>query len=219
MQTVLFLLVLSMFGGGVNRGLAAISSTSISKAVGTIRDQVITSREVRLNSIVEWVLFSQKSEKTPAPNFDSELDRVLLEWVIFFEAKNFAVTEVKDAEVQNLEKTFLKNVSGSSYIKDWALLEATSVEIQGAIERKLKAKKLLDFKNRSSAVPISDAEALKYFQSNRGKFSGLSFDKVSDRIKVFLNQSNSEKRVQEWISVLQRKYQAKKLVGLPPSSN
>jgi hypothetical protein len=118
---------------------------------------------------------------------------------------------------QKLEQDVNRLIRGSEAAAGfWKKLEVTAEEKRHFIERKLRAKKLLQFRTQSSYVSVSDRDALNYYQQNKIKFGNSPFDKLKENIKSFLEQQNAEARLKDWLTILQKKYNVKHL-GLKPT--
>ena len=85
-------------------------------------------------------------------------------------------------------------------------------ELHELILRKLRSKKFVQFKSRASVVPVTDAEALQYFQKNRVRFGNAPFAKFRDSIKSLLAQDQASRRIREWFEILQKKYHVRRVV-------
>jgi hypothetical protein len=200
---------------------------SISRAVGEVGSHLVTSREVRINEAVAYVLSAQanqpiaigafKKQRLIAlsdPAFPSQVLKVLDEWTVFLEAG--AIGEVgrdtasNGVEVSRLAKLAMEGWKGNS---DWELLAPTLVEVRGIIERKLAAQALERLKSDTALVHITDAEALQYYKKNRLRFGNMPFENFKDNIKAALAKGQTERRLFEWRSVLRRKYRVRNFLG------
>ena len=186
--------------------IPAFSAVPLIRVLGETGDHVVTSREVELDIIVERVTYdrSQKGQ------FDAHLERVLMEWAVFKEAESFGVSDVDNREIRQTVDQFLKNVAKSKYASRWQQLEVKRQEIHKVIERKLRARRFIDFKVAASFVPVTDAEALSYYQKNRKEFGKASFAKVRGRVKELIRRERAQTRLQDWYKVLERKYDIKR---------
>lgn len=194
--------------------VAEIDDPSLSR-----RETKITSREVKMNAIVEEILFSSETVKDRITNiedskkFQGEIDRVLTEWVVFLESKSFSFSDIVDSEVSQSEKRFFAALSKSAFQKTWNQLEVQVRELPPLIRRKLKARKFLDFKNKASRVPVTEAEVKKHFETNKKKFGSVPFESVKDNIRTFLMQNQAQDRMKAWLEVLLRKYKARRILN------
>lgn len=188
-----------------------LANTVVSQTVGQAGDVVVTSREVTLSGMVAKALGETK--KSPLQmgdkGFKEEVNAVLLEVIVAKEADSFNVVEITDPMVSSglasVEKAYKNNVL-------WKKLEPTPEEIKDLVIRKIKAREFLNFKTNSLKTVISDQEARSYFERNRSKFSGHSFDTFQDNIKTMLSQRQLENRLKSWFEVIQRKYKVRNLL-------
>lgn len=191
------------------------SAALISKVVGSAGTRVVTLREVKINLIIDRLMDRAKSiQKIPEPGtegFDREIARVLLEWVVFLEAETFRDTQVLPAEIQDAEKLVFAGVTKGEIASIWSTLEVSTNELKALTSRKLLAKKFINFKTKSSLLPVTDAEALRYFESNHSKFGDAPFSQFRDNIKTLLSQQQADQRINEWFTILQRKYKIRSL--------
>lgn len=202
-------------------GSVAARAELVSTAVGLIREQVITSREVQIDRSLEAALPDGGSAAGPVTldphlkNLDSKafaqaVKDTLLEAVVAREARSFNVMQVSPDEVQQAEtraQRALKNVS------DWKRLRVSAKELDTAIRRKLQARKFIRFRAESSVLPVTDVEAERYFSENRLKFGDLPFEKFKENIKSYLSKTQVDKRLKDWYEVLLGKYQVKNLIS------
>lgn len=183
-------------------------------AVGRVRENVVTSREVQMNDAIEQVLYSDKpvkmSKDFDSSSFSKKVTAVLLEWVVHLEAKNLQVAPISGSEVSVAKARAEKSLKGNSV---WKGLAPTSKEIEGIISRKLQAKKFIRFRADSSVLPVSDQEAQRYFEANRVRFGNMPFENFRANIKTFLAREQVEARLKDWFEVLQSKYQVRNFLA------
>ena len=182
----------------------------VTQAIAKVGTHILTLRELEINSMVERALWPIDSKSAKKLDFAQETNAVLIEWVVFLEAKSFAVTTLTKTEVdksiEKVNKYYSRNVK-------WAGWEVSGVELRRMLERKLTAKKFIRFKTDSSLVPVTDEDALLYYQKNRGRFGNLPFETFKENIKRFLIKQQVDARLRDWFDVLQRKYQIKVFKG------
>ncbi|MCC7404181.1 MAG: hypothetical protein IT288_07255 [Bdellovibrionales bacterium] len=188
----------------------------LSTTVGQVASEVITSREVQINFLVEKALYSKGAKRGAGSSlnwgdksFYRETNGVLLEWVVHLEAQNFAATKVTPAEIDQAEKSVRDQLRQNT---QWNQLDVTRKELRLLLDRKIRAKKFIQFKAQSSVVPITDDEAQDYFEKNRTKFGDLPFANFKDNIKSFLSRQQVDRRLKDWFEVLQAKYKVRNLV-------
>lgn len=193
---------------------AAPKSRVISMAVGQVRDHVLTSREVRLNQAVEGALYADKESRTKpeleSPAFAKQVTAVLLEWVVYLEAKSLAVADVSEKELNEAKDRLDKQLKGDS---SWRELKVTDKEKRAALERKLQAKKLIRFRADSAVMPIGESEAQRYYEQNKQKFGSVPFETLRSNIKTSLARQQVERRLKDWFEVLQAKYKVRNFLS------
>jgi hypothetical protein len=185
----------------------------VTKVVGTVSDKVVTSREVKLNVILERAVTGSRSalvQDVDSDSFRKEVSQVLLEWMVFLEAQAFAAADVASDERRGAEDKLAELLKSSPDAgTSWKNLSPTAAEKEALLSRKLRAKKFIRFKTDSAFVTVTDREALSYFQKNRVKFGNLPFEKFKESIKTFLSQQQADERLKEWFRILQKKYQVR----------
>lgn len=185
----------------------------VTKVVGTVSDKVVTSREVKLNVILEKAVTGSRTalvQDVDSDAFRKEVSQVLLEWMVYLEAQAFAVADVGNDERRGAEDKLSELLKSSSDAGSaWKSLSPTAAEREALLSRKLRAKKFIRFKTDSAFVTVTDREALSYFQKNRVKFGSLPFEKFKESIKTFLSQQQADERLKEWFRILQKKYQVR----------
>lgn len=188
----------------------------VSMAVGQVKNFVVTSRDVQIQNLLEIGLYDKSpNDKLKLLGLDSKpfakaVQSTLLEWVVSLEAQSFSLVDVKPEDLDEAEKKVLK-VLGSS--RAWSQLEVGKKELRLALSRKLQAKKLIEFRAQSSVLPVTDAEAQRYFEENRLKFGNLPFENFKENIKSFLSRTQVDKRIKDWFEVLMAKYKVKNLIA------
>lgn len=188
----------------------------VSTGVGLVRGQAVTSREVQILNLLEAVLY----EKTPVNKlkilgldskaFNKATQDALLESVVALEAQNFNVVQVSNEELKEAETHALDALKNS---KAWKSLQVPPHELSNLVRRKTQAKKFIQFRAQSSVLPVTEAEALRYFNENRLKFGNLPFENFKENIKSFLSRSQVDRRLKDWFDVLLSKYQVKNLIA------
>jgi len=203
---------------------------SITKVVGEVGDRFVTSREVRINQAIQQVLASEgkpmaldktASDKATSDNasslltgqektFPYEVWRVLDEWAVYLEAKSLSSAPPARGDINKAIRSVQDHWSGQS---GWSGFEVSPEELKEIIERKLIAREFERLKGDASVVPVSDADALSYFQKNRLRFGSLPFSAFKDNIKSFLMKQQTERRLAEWREVLRRKYKIRNFIA------
>ncbi len=179
---------------------------TILNIVGTSADQVITSRDIEIDRIIESVLFNK-----PLPELKLHTDQVLLEYAIDKEAQIFALSRISKREVISELTRFQTQLSSKKDLFSlWKDLQVSRSELVSSIQRKLRAKKFIKFKEQSSLIPITDEEAVNYYQENKNNYDGTSFSNVSGQIKKALSQQRAKDRIDQWHLDLKNKHNISK---------
>lgn len=187
-----------------------------STGVGTVKGEVITSREVQIQNLLENSLYPKESggqlKKLPLDSkaFAKVVQDTLLEFAIALEAQNFNVAQVPADELSKVERKALSKLKAS---EDWKELKVSDPELKRGLNRKVVAKKFIDFRAQSSVLPITDGEAVKYFNENRLKFGELPYENFKENIKSYLSRTQVERRLKDWYEVLLNKYQVKNMIA------
>lgn len=199
---------------------ASFSATNINrvvtKVVGEAKDRFVTSREVQINDAVEAALSSKGDGKSLSiveighENFPQKVNDVLTEWIVFFEAQSFSADTVSKAAVDDAFQKLEKATASSA---SWKRLEASKAELEEILKRKLSAKAFIRLKTESSLMPVTDSEAQAYFKKNRLKFGNLPFSSFKDSIKAHLRQQQMDRRMKDWLDILQKKYKVRNFVA------
>ncbi len=179
----------------------------ISQTVGQVKDHILTSREVLINLFVEAALFGGKEPPAFDPStYRKRVSGVSLEWVVYLEAQSFNTAEIKSGVVRSSVNKVRSKWGGNSR---WRSLETSDQELRQVIERKLRAKEFIKFKASSSVVPVTEEEALEYYNANRNRFGNLPFSELEENIKAFLKKQQLDNRLKSWFEVLQSKYRVR----------
>ncbi len=187
-----------------------------STGVGFVKGEAVTSREVQIQNLLETALYTKdpKSQFRLLP-LDSKIfakvvQDSLLEAAVALEAQSFNVVQVTPEEVAAAEKR------AQAQLRDapaWKGLKVTQKELVRGLTRKLQAKKFVQFRAQSSILPVTDAEAQKYFNENRLKFGDLPYENFKENIKSYLGRTQVDRRLKDWYEVLLNKYQVKNLIA------
>lgn len=199
----------------INNGQA---DTIISQVVGQAGDFAVTSREVKINHFIETTIFSDDNAaaaqlKDDEKRFDKEVNRTLLEIVVSREADVFNAAQVPDEDVSKTISLVRNAASRPAHVPYWSKLSPTQQELKIIVAQKLRAKRFIQFKTRASIVPVTDAEALQYYQKNRSRFGNAPFAQFKESIKSLLSQEQANQRLRDWFELLQRKYRVRKITG------
>ena len=191
------------------------SAALVSTGVGVVRgQQVLTSREVQILQLLDTALYAQSKNlqllTLDSKAFSQAVQNSLLECVVSLEAENFNVVKITAEEKEAAGKKALKVLKPTRVWKD---LQVSEAEFARSLNRKLQAKKFIQFRSQSSVLPVTDADAQKYFAENRLKFGNLPFENFKENIKSYLSRAQVEQRLKDWYSLLLNKYQAKNLLA------
>ncbi len=203
---------------------SVFSDTTVTQVVGQAGDRIVTSREVQLNYFAETALFPDEKSKKDLKlvindrDFSREVTHVLIEWIVYKEADIFNAANVPEDDVVK-SISVIKSASSAPEVKTyWDNLAISPQELREAVKRKLVAKKFIQFKTRASIVPVTDAEALQYFQKNRIRFGNAPFAQFKDSIKSLLAQEQANTRIRDWFELLQKKYRVRKVAVNDPNA-
>jgi hypothetical protein len=198
-----------------------LSAATISGQAGRVLNDPITSRYVLMSAIVEKVL-GQSSSRTATElreldlaqprsrEFVRQTTATLIEWAVDLEARAFSAAPVTAEQLSQAERQLNRQLNQNSQIKKrWQSLGPQPSEVKQLLERKLRAQKFIEFKIESSTLPISDKEALDYFESNRLQFEDLPFERFKAKIKELLSRQQVDRRLKDWFELLQAKYKIK----------
>lgn len=196
-------------------GLQAATPTNA--IVGEVDSQFVTAREVKISHVIEGILLSDKSRfrrqnwalKIGTSEFTKAVEEVLLDRTLLSESRNFSLGRVKKQETQKIYEKLISQVQGWSY---WRRLEVQRGELMSLIHSKIKSKKFIDFRVRSTVAAVTDVEARSYYERNKKKFGSVPFAALKKNISLFLSRRNSQRRLNDWLSVLRRKYRVRVLV-------
>jgi hypothetical protein len=193
------------------------SAELISTGVGMVRGQVVTSREVHIQNLLEIALYEPKTppakirlHSLDSKAFNKATQEVLLETVVALEAHNFNVIQISADEVEEAKKKALKYLKRTPV---WASLQVSPRELENGIHRKIQAKKFIQFRAQSSVLPVTDSEAQRYFNENKLKYENLPFENFKEDIKSYLSRAQVDRRLKDWYDVLLSKYQVKNLIA------
>lgn len=188
----------------------------ISTGVGMIRGQLLTSRQVQAQNLLEVALYDkQPKDKLKLLSLDSKAfskatQDALLEKVVALEAQSFNVIHVTPEELHEAQQQALKRLKD---LPAWKGLEISASELETGLKHKLQAKKFIQFRAQSSILPVTDSEAQRYFNENRLKFGNLPFENFKENIKSYLSRNQVDRRLKDWFEVLLAKYQVKNLIA------
>lgn len=201
-------------------GVFLFSCLSLSQMITTLASvkhegkEVVTTRAVHIDSVIESILYSKPALKDVLKSrldsrvMRSELDRYLIEKIVFFESKSFTQVRLANDEIKNATVKIKNEISKNADLKElWAFLTMSDSELQSVVTHKLTAKKFIEFKNKSSFIPATDAEAFSYYQNNKSKFGDMSFESLKLKIKDEISKEQSDQRLNDWLDILKRKYE------------
>lgn len=196
----------------------ASSVISITKVVGEVGDQYVTSREVKINAAVEQAMQGKpatpeggyKIPQTQERGFSGDVSRVLDEWAVYFEARSLGSSSASKSDVARAVSQVQELWATSA---EWKEIEVGTEELRVMVERKLAASEFQKLKSDPALSPVSDDEALSYYKKNRLRFGSLPFSSFSENIKAYLVKTQVERRLSEWHEVLRRKYKTRNFIS------
>lgn len=199
-RSFIFLLAL-----GSTNGFAAQIISSQAGKVGSI---AVTTRQVAIHSLLENAIGRENPvtlnlNQTGSREFIREATATLVENAVYLESVSFNTAAVREDEIPPVKKKILAALKNN---KNWKALEVSDKELNEAIERKMRAKKFIQFKVDSSSIPISEKEMRDYYDSNRVRFDEEPFEKHKASIKEYLNRNQVDRRLRDWFDLLHAKY-------------
>ncbi len=190
----------------------------ITEVVGRTSFSVLTSRQVQINTAIEYLLFEEPKSlrknlklNVKSKDFKSQVHRAFMEMVIYQEAKTSGIVSIPQRDVVQAYNQVKVKLNVGQRLRQWTQMQPSSQEMRRIIEQKLLSKRFIKFKQRASEMPITDAEALRYFQENRSRFKSSSFISVKDKIKSDLGKEQIEKRLNDWFAFLFKKYKVQRI--------
>lgn len=194
------------------------NKTLISQAVAEATNYFFTSREVKINYLLDkaMALNEQQLLKTDreisleSREFERELNGTLLEWVVAKEAESFTLEDTKKTK-QAQEEFKQKTQKRLKKVPSWNELQVSASEFETYFLRKTRAQEFIRFKAASSIEEISDIEAKKFYDEKKTRFEGIEFESIKIKIKEVISRGKRDQRLEEWFKVLQKKYQVRLL--------
>lgn len=190
----------------------------ISTSVGLVNQETMTSRDVYARFLIDTALsdpaqFKKLSFRLPAvesPRFGELLNQNLTEWMVYLESLNFPSIQVSSDLVDQKLNQAIKILES---VPAWKTLKVERSEGQIILKKYLQANRFIQYRSSSAQVPVSAEEALKYYEENQSRFGALPFADFEESIKAVLIQRQREKRLKDWVSMLQNKYSARNLLA------
>ena len=167
--------------------------------VAQVKSHVITSREVKIHSILDQAL----GTKTSHGNLKDPVEKVIREWLLYFEAASFYNTNIPSELVR---KAYQKSKNSLPGNRKWKRLGVTGKELDEMIRRRLQAERLFLFKRKASVLPVSDTEVETEYSQNRIRYGTQTFAQVKEDIRTKKIEQNLQERLDNWYKVLEKKY-------------
>ncbi len=186
-----------------------------SQVVAKIANEIVTSRKVLADSTIEnnWTKpTSTKNMAVDSDEFNMELNRYLMERVVFLESKSFSLISVTDAEIKEKQKAVVSRIQSSSQ-NLWQRLEVTNSELSELIKQKIASQKFIEFKSKASYVPVTEAEAFNHYQNNKADYGAKEYKDIKESIKRSLAKAQAEQRLLDWYDILKKKYDVVKTIS------
>ncbi len=195
----------------------------VTRSVGVVGKNVITSRQVKISFFIDKALTFENTPVGKIPKtgwvldeqsdaFKKQLNQKMLEMMVNEEAENFSVAHVEKETIKDKSK---KAIAILKPIEAWKDLEVEESEIESIINLKYRTRAFLKFKAETANQVISDEDGRRYYERNQVKFSGVPYDQVKGTIKEFLRQDQTQEKLKDWFEVLKRKYKVKNLDNNP----
>ena len=189
----------------------------VMEAVGQVGTDLVTSRQVRLSEMIDrWNLLPPENRKNlteesvqpwraedKSEEFKSQVSTLLLQIMVTKEAESLGSLPAEETQDQRSAVEFIKDLSAS---KSWKQLEAQQEEILRLIRIKRVAADFLKLKTESGSGSISEADVKAYFNRNKEKLAGVSYELVKPVIRERLQQETQVAKLRDWFEILKRKY-------------
>ncbi|MFN8791482.1 MAG: hypothetical protein ACK5Y2_08535 [Bdellovibrionales bacterium] len=201
---LLGLLFISSFSSAQPSRSTPSSGTVLLQTVGTSAFQVVTTRDVKISSLLSQVMKTETRDWWPSSTFTQEAHATLLEIAIYREAQSLGAIKLESSET---ERILEKAKSQLQKTRDWKALEVSDVALRPWVERKMVADAFLDLKATSLTSIITEQEIQDYYERNRAKFGSTPLVDQRDNIRRFLQKESRQQRLQEWFTALKVKYQ------------
>lgn len=186
------------------------------KLVAKVDQKLMSSRDVEAHYIVERLSQGMPTQLPLSVNSDEfkiATDQLVIETMVFEEAKNFSIAKVTPEEIDKSFKTIKEKIVTTKNVKArWDTLNYNDSQLRDFVERHLRVEKLIKYKTDASFSQVSDEEAQEYYNKNRLRFGTMSFESFKPNIKKFMAKRNSEERLRDWFDVLKRKYKVRNLI-------
>jgi hypothetical protein len=204
-------------------GALSAQAKIVTRSVGVVGKNVITSRQVKISFYIDKALTFENTPVNKIPKtgwgldeqsepFKKQLNQKMLEMMVNEEAENFSVAHIEKEIIKDKSK---KAIAILKPIEAWKDLEVEESEVESIINLKYRTRAFLKFKAETANQVISDEEGRSYYERNQVKFSGLPYDQVKGTIKEFLRQEQTQEKLKDWFEVLKRKYKVKNLDNNP----
>ncbi len=184
----------------------SVAVAASDEAGSSVASQNLLKRDFRTSSVG----FSGKILSGDEKTFPNNVSKSLDQWMISLEAQSLQANPPQAGDVSAAVKRvsdYWGNRAG------WRSLEVSSEELRTMIERKLLARNFEDFKSNVATAPVSDTDALSYYQRNHARFGNLPFATFKENIRSFLTRQQMEVRMNEWFEVLRRKYKVRNFIA------
>jgi hypothetical protein len=183
--------------------VGAASGKVLIATVAQVKNHVITSREVAIHQELDNVL----GKKFKDYAVDTATEVVIREWLLYLEASSFYSSQLSKTRLQSILKKANERLSGSP---EWSRLGVQPDELRKKIRRRIEADRLFAFKKKASVLPVSLTEIETEFSQNRVRYGNKSFEDVKEKIRQTKVEENLQSRMQQWFSVLERKYKVQR---------
>lgn len=187
------------------------------RVVASVNKEAISFRKVKIDIVLEGLIFGSETSRidtleVQTEKFQTELNRFLLERVVYLESQSFSIAQVTQKEIDGVYSKVISKINSNSVLKkDWASMHVEPSEIKDIIRQKLASQKFVEFKSKSSMLPITDSEAHHHYEINKARYSGKAFKDIKENIKKQLSQEQSEARLNDWYDLLKKKYDVSKV--------
>lgn len=181
------------------------AATVLTQTVGTSAYQVVTSREVKANDLIEMALAKEIRNQNVEISTDGP-NRTLFEIAIFKEAQTLSAVKLEADELNTLVTAVKDRLQKNS---DWKEIDPNENEIKTWVERKKTAHEFLKLKSSTLTSIVTEQEIQEYYDKNRVKFGSTPLADQKANIRLFLQKQSQQQRIKEWLGALKTKYQIK----------
>ncbi|MDD5435711.1 MAG: hypothetical protein PH343_09815, partial [Nitrospira sp.] len=173
-----------------------VSAVLIDRIAATVDSEVITYSDVQIERVF----------RLPEAGDGDALQELIDRRLLLMEAKKFKITETEE-DGQKIQKRFQEIKNGmdgdkfDSSLREYNLTEPDIIKI---LKEKYLAEKFINFRINFFVI-IPDNTVKTYYSEHKTDFLNRPLEDVYDEVKVRLFQSESRKRLEDFMVQLRRK--------------